>query len=352
MKRMVWISFGVLLIVALALAGCQGGAPQPSGGEGKAAGETTQAGLIKVDGSSTVYPITEAMAEEFQKAHPTVRVTVGISGTGGGFKKFCAGETDISDASRPIKQKEIETCKANGIEFIELPIAFDALSVVINPENDWVDYLTVEELRLIWAPESQGKITRWSQVRPGWPDEEMHLFGPGTDSGTFDYFTDAIVGQEGASRGDYQASEDDNVLVQGVANDKYALGYFGLAYYLENKDILKAVPIDDGNPENGDGPILPSPETVLDGTYQPLSRPIFIYVNRQAAERPEVQEFVRFYLSLDNAKTLIPEVGYVPLPDEVYTLALERFEKRVTGSVFSGGSQVGVALEDLLRLEK
>ncbi len=345
MKRYSWIVMAFLL--ALIVAACGGGKAAP-----QKQGEGALQGLIQVDGSSTVYPITEAMAEEFQREHPNVRITVGISGTGGGFKKFCSGETDISDASRPIKPSEIEACKANGVEFIELPVAFDALSVVVNPQNDWVDYLTVEELRLIWAPESQGKITKWSQVRAGWPDEEMHLFGPGTDSGTFDYFTAAIVGKEGASRGDYQASEDDNVLVQGVANDKYALGYFGLAYYMENKDVLKAVPIDDGNPNNGDGPIPPSPETVLDGKYQPLSRPIFIYVSTKAAERPEVQAFIRFYLDPTNAETLVPEVGYVPLPEKVYELALNRFEKRVTGSVFGGGSQVGVSLEELLQKEQ
>ncbi len=345
MKRYSWIVMAFLL--ALIVAACGGGKAAP-----QKQGEGALQGLIQIDGSSTVYPITEAMAEEFQREHPNVRITVGISGTGGGFKKFCSGEIDITDASRPIKPSEIEACKSNGVEFIELPVAFDALSIVVNPQNDWVDYLTVEELRLIWAPESQGKITKWSQVRAGWPDEEMHLFGPGTDSGTFDYFTAAIVGKEGASRGDYQASEDDNVLVQGVANDKYALGYFGLAYYLENKDVLKAVPIDDGNPSNGDGPIPPSPETVLNGTYQPLSRPIFIYVSTKAAERPEVQAFIRFYLDPTNAEVLVPEVGYVPLPEKVYQLALNRFAKRVTGSVFGGGSQVGVSLEELLQKEQ
>ncbi len=344
-RALVTLFLGVVLIAA-----CAGATPSTSPQtQGGSSGELS--GLIRIDGSSTVYPITEAMAEEFQKQYPKVRVTVGISGTGGGFKKFCAGETDISDASRPIKPTEMEACRANGIEYIELPVAYDAIAVVVNPENTWVDYLTVDELRLMWAPESQGKITRWSQVRPGWPDEELHLFGPGTDSGTFDYFTAAIVGEEDASRGDYQASEDDNVLVQGVANDKYALGYFGLAYYLENQDILRAVPIDDGNPDNGDGPVPPSPETVLNGTYQPLSRPVFIYVNAQAAERPEVQAFVRFYLDPQNAAALVSEVGYVPLSENAYALALQRFEKRITGSVFGGGSQVGVSIEELLGKE-
>jgi len=336
--------FGAFAFIALLVAACGGGqATQPAGGPG---------GDILIDGSSTVYPITEAMAEEFQKAHPKARVTVGISGTGGGFKKFCAGETDISDASRPIKPSEAELCRQNGVEYIELPVAYDGIAVMVNPQNNWVDSLTVEELKKMWEPAAQGKITRWNQIRPEWPDKELHLFGPGVDSGTYDYFTEAIVGEEGASRGDFQASEDDNVLVQGIASDPLALGFFGLAYYEENQDRLKLVPIDDGNPENGDGPILPTQETVRDGTYQPLSRPIFIYVNRKAAERPEVEAFVRFYLDPENAKTLVREVGYIPLPDEVYGLALERFEKRVTGSVFAGGSQVGVTLEELLSAEK
>jgi phosphate transport system substrate-binding protein len=309
-------------------------------------------GDILVDGSSTVYPITEAMAEEFGKEQPDVRVTVGISGTGGGFKKFCAGETDISDASRPIKPSEVEQCQQNGIEYIELPVAFDGLAVMINPENDWVDYMTVEELRLLWEPDAQGKITRWSQIREGWPDEEIHLFGAGTDSGTYDYFTDAIVGEEGASRGDFQASEDDNVLVQGIASDPLALGFFGLAYYQENADKLKLVAVDDEDPANGEGPILPNEETVNGGTYQPLARPIFIYVRQEAAERPEVQGFVDFYLNLKNATTLVREVGYIPLPQGIIELAQGRFDNRVLGSIYGGeGSQVGVTLESLLKAE-
>jgi phosphate transport system substrate-binding protein len=246
-------------------------APAPTPSPARLSGE------IKVDGSSTVYPITEAVGEEFQKLHPDVKVVVGISGTGGGFKKFCNGETDISNASRPILQKEIDTCAQNGIEYIELPVAYDALSVVVNPRNDWVACMTVAELKKIWEPDAQGKITRWNQVRPEWPDAPLNLYGAGTDSGTFDYFTEAIVGKAKASRGDYTASEDDNVLVQGVANDQYALGYFGLAYYFENQDKLKAVAID-----NGKGCVLPSEETVRNGTYQPLSRPLFIYVSRKA----------------------------------------------------------------------
>ncbi len=337
------------LLIALLLAACGGGKQAKSASQSSTGSELT--GDILIDGSSTVYPITEAMAEEFQKQYPKVRVTVGISGTGGGFKKFCPGETDISDASRPIKQSEVQLCQQNGVEYIELPVAYDGLAIVVNPQNDWVDYMTVEELKKLWEPAAQGKITRWNQIRPEWPDKEIHLFGPGVDSGTYDYFTDAIIGQEGSSRGDFQASEDDNVLVQGIASDPLALGFFGLAYYEENADRLKLVPIDDGNPNNGDGPIIPTPETVANGTYQPLSRPIFIYVNKEAAERPEIDAFVRFYLDPENARTLVREVGYIPLPDRVYQLALERLEKRVTGSVFSGGSQVGVTLETLLNAE-
>ncbi len=308
--------------------------------------------LVKVDGSSTVFPITEAVAEEFQAAkRGKVMVTVGISGTGGGFKKFCRGETDVSDASRPIKPTEVELCRKNGIEYIELPVAYDGIAVVVNPGNNWVDYLTVKELKKIWEPSAQGRVTKWNQIRPEWPDKEIHLYGPGVDSGTYDYFTEAIVGKEGASRGDFTASEDDNVLVQGVSTDPLALGFFGFAYYEENRDKLKLVPIDDGNDSNGKGPILPTPETVNNGTYQPLSRPLFIYVNKKAAKRPEVRDFVRFYLR--EGRELVREVGYIPLPDKAYELALKRFEKGITGSVFAGkGSQVGVRIEDLLKIEE
>lgn len=307
--------------------------------------------IIKVDGSSTVFPITEAVAEEFQIAkRGKVMVTVGISGTGGGFKKFCRGETDISDASRPIKPKEVELCKKNSIEYIELPVAYDGLAVMVNPKNNWANFLTVKELKKLWEPAAQGKITKWSQIRKGWPDKEIHLYGPGVDSGTFDYFTKAIVGEEGASRGDFTASEDDNVLVQGIATDTYGLGYFGLAYYDNNRDKLKLVPIDDGEDENGKGPIIPTFETVNNGTYQPLSRPIFIYVNKKSASKPEVDEFVKFYLT--NGVQLTQEVGYIPLPDDIYRVALKRFRKRKTGSVFGGkGSKQNVKISDLLRLE-
>jgi len=307
--------------------------------------------IIKIDGSSTVFPITEAVAEEFQKMEKgKIKVTVGISGTGGGFKRFCIGETDISDASRPIKPTEVELCKKNGIEYIELPVAYDGLAVMVNPKNNWVDYITVKELKRIWEPAAQGKVTKWSQVRPGWPDKEIHLFGPGVDSGTFDYFTEAIVGKGGASRGDYTASEDDNVLVQGIATDALALGFFGVAYYDHNKDRLKLVPVDDENDANGIGPVFPEYENVVKGTYQPLARPIFIYINRKSADKSEVVKFVEFYMK--NGAALSKEVGYISLPDKAYDIALKRYEKRIAGSVFGGhGAQVGVKIEDLLQKE-
>ncbi len=304
-----------------------------------------EAQIVQIDGSSTVFPITEAVAEEFQKAKKgKIKVTVGISGTGGGFKKFCRGETDISDASRPILKEEMETCKKAGIQYIELPIAYDALTVMVNPKNDWITSMTVADLKKIWEPSAQGKVTHWNQVRPSWPNAPLKLFGPGADSGTFDYFTEAIVGKAKASRGDFTASEDDNVLVQGIANDKNALGYFGFAYYIENQKKLKAVAIDGGN-----GPVLPSPKTVEDGTYQPLSRPIFIYISKKAAEKPEVKDFVEFYMQ--NAANLVKQVKYVALPASAYTLGLEHFQKGKLGTVFDGEAQVGVKIEDLLKRE-
>jgi phosphate transport system substrate-binding protein len=276
-------------------------------------------GQVRLDGSSTVYPISEAVAEEFGFVQAKVKVTVGISGTGGGFKKFSRGETDISDASRPIKDKEKKACKENNISYVELEVAYDGLAVLINPQNDWVDHFTVEELKTIWEPEAQGKIMKWNQIRPEWPDKEIHLFGPGVASGTFDYFTEAIVGESGSSRGDYTASEDDNVLVQGIAGDKYAIGFFGLAYYEENMDKLQLVGVD-----NGKEIVKPSLETVSNGTYTPLSRPLFIYINSVAGKRPEVISFVRFYL--DHAPELSEEVGYIPLPAEEYSVQKEKFE--------------------------
>lgn len=309
---------------------------------------TARSQVIKIDGSSTVYPISEAVAEEFQKIQKgKIRITIGISGTGGGFKKFCRGETDISNASRPISKVEMEACKREGVEYIEVPIAYDGIAVVVNPKNDWVDALTIEELRKMWEPQAQGVVTKWRHIRPNWPDATLRLFGPGVDSGTFDYFTEAVTGKAKASRADFTASEDDNVLVQGIAQDRYALGYFGLSYYEENRDRLKLVPI--VNPKTK-RPVIPGIETVRDGSYYPLSRPLFIYVNKSSAQRKEVSDFVEFYLN--HAKELVRQVGYIPLPDEALGLAKERFREKRTGTVFGGEPEVGIKIEELLRREQ
>lgn len=309
------------------------------------AGIAQAAALVKIDGSSTVFPITEAVAEDFQKAkRGAVNVTVGISGTGGGFKKFCRGQIDIVNASRPILKKEMDECKAAGVQYVEMPVAFDALTVVVNPRNDWSKTITTEELKKMWEPAAQGKITRWNQVNPSWPDETFKLYGPGSDSGTFDYFTEAVVGKAKSSRGDFTASEDDNVLVQGVASDKNGLGFFGFAYYIENQKKLKAVGVDAGK-----GPVLPSVKTVEDGSYQPLSRPIFIYVNIKSAERPEVKEFVEFYMK--NAIPLVKEVKFFSLPAQVYTTNLEHLNQKKTGTVFNGRPEVGLRIEEVLKRE-
>ncbi len=300
---------------------------------------------IRIDGSSTVYPVTEGAAEEYQiKKRGKIHVTVGVSGTGGGFKKFCRGEIDITGASRPIKSSEIEKCKEKGIEFIELPICMDALTVVVNPKNDWVDCMSVEELKKIWEPEAQGKITKWNQIRSEWPNKKLQLCGAGVDSGTYDYFTKAIVGKEHSSRGDYTASEDDNVLVQFAANQEGALCFFGYSYYFENKDKLKPVAIK--NPKTGKC-VKPSPESVLNGEYMPLSRPVFIYVNKSSAERPEVKEFVKLYL--ENAPDYCSSVGYVPLTDEIYSKVWNKFKNKKTGTYFGGESKVGVDIEHLVK---
>ena len=303
--------------------------------------------LVKIDGSSTVFPITEAVAEDFQQSTKgKVRVTVGISGTGGGFKKFCRGETDISDASRPILKSEMDICKAAGITYYELPIAYDALTIVMNPQNTFIKSLTIAELKKMWEPGAQGKVTKWKQVNPAWPDQPLKLFGPGADSGTFDYFTEAVVGKAKSSRGDFTASEDDNVLVQGVARDVNALGYFGFSYYNENRDKLKAVPIVAGP---GKPAVEPSFETVINGTYQPLARPIFIYINAKAYERPEIKQFVEFYMK--NAERLVKEVKYVPLPAKAYAYNIEHVESKQLGTKFGGENKVGLTIEELMKLE-
>lgn len=304
-----------------------------------------QAKTVAIDGSSTVFPVAEALAEEFQKANKgAVRVTVGISGTGGGFKKFCRGETDISNGSRPILKQEIDQCKAAGIEFYELPIAFDALTVVVNPRNKILSCIAIADLKKMWEPAAQGKVSKWSDVNPSWPDQKLTLFGPGADSGTFDYFTEAVVGKAKSSRGDYTASEDDNVLVQGVTGDTGALGYFGFAYYIANPGKLKALSIDWGK---GQGCIAPSNENVLAGTYNPLSRPLFIYVSKKSAARPEVKRFVEF--AMTEGPGLVKEVKYLPLPGQAYKIGLERFAKGQTGSAFGGVPEVGLPVMDILK---
>lgn len=323
----------MLSVFAAAASGCAG---KPAEGE--------LSGAVRIDGSSTVYPITEAVAEEFMIAHGHARITVGVSGTGGGFSKFIQGETDVNDASRAIKPVERERAAREGVDFIELPVAYDGLVVVVHPDNDWVDCLTVDDLRAIWRPGS--RIGNWKDVRPGFPDRDLALYGPGTDSGTYDYFTEAVGGASGASRSDFTASEDDNVLVQGISGDPDALGFFGIAYYEENADRLKALGVDDGDPDNGAGCVLPSAKTVGDGTYAPLSRALFIYVRPVSAEEEIVREFVRFYLA--QAGALTREAGYVPLSAGEYALALERFERRVTGTMFDEDAHVGVTMRELL----
>jgi len=293
----------------------------------------------------------KAVASEFQKFEPTIKVGVAVSGTGGGFAKFCAGTTDISNASRPIGPGEAELCAKNGVEYVELPVAYDALSILVHPKNDWANDITTDELAKIWDPAAQGTVTNWSQIRAGWPDKPLHLYGAGTDSGTYDYFTEAIVHKEHSSRSDYTSSEDDDALVKGVAGDELALGFFGYLYYAANEEKLKALPVDDGNPENGAGPIAPAPETVRDGTYQPLSRPLFIYVAKASLARPGVDTFVNFYL--EKGWKMVGNVGYMPLPIDAYPMAIERFGAGRTGSLFHGrGSQVGVSIAELLRMEK
>ena len=299
---------------------------------------------IKIDGSSTVYPITDAMAKEYQNTHPKkAQITVKFSGTGGGFKNFCAGETDISNASRPIRPDEMEACNKAGIRYYELPVAFDALTVVVNPKNDWAKDITIDELKKIWEPAAQGKITRWNQIRPNWPNRPITLYGAGKDSGTFDYFTEAIVGTAKASRTDYIGSEDDTVLVQGVIKDENALGYFGFAYYEDNQSQLKAVAID-----RGKGAVLPSREAVEKAQYNPLARPLFIYVNYNSAQKKvEVRNFVEFYMK--KAPTLVSSVGYIPLPKQGYQIIYQHFYNGKVGTVFGGKAQLDSTIEELLR---
>ncbi|VAX39149.1 Phosphate ABC transporter, periplasmic phosphate-binding protein PstS (TC 3.A.1.7.1) [hydrothermal vent metagenome] len=304
--------------------------------------ENNLKGKVKIDGSSTVYPITNAVAEEFSKETPQVKVQVAFKGTGGGFKRFCKKETDINDASRPIKDKEKKLAAENGIEFIECPVGFDGISIVVNPKNTFLNDITVEELRKIWQPGST--VKKWSDVRKGFPNKEIKLYGPGSNSGTFDYFTKVINGKEGASRKDYSPSEDDNVLVTGIEGDENSLGYFGFAYYIENKDKLKLIPVNSGS-----GPIAPSMETIKSGAYKPLSRPIFIYISKESAERKEVDAFVTYYLN--NATALVKDAGYIPFSEAIYDIVRARYKNRQTGSIFNGAKK-GATVEEILNEAK
>lgn len=319
-------------VLATLIGGCS------KSGSDTASNDSNEAVKINIDGSSTVFPISQAVAEDYMGENPNADITVSEAGTGGGMKKFVRGEIDICDASRPIEPEEIAECKKNGIEFIELPIAFDGLTVVVHKDNTFAKNLTVDELKKIW--ETGSKVKNWSEVRPGFPNRPLKLFGPGTDSGTFEYFTEAIVKKKRASRSDYTASEDDNVLAQGVAGDKDSLGYFGYAYYDANRDKIAAVSIDG---------VAPTPETITNGTYKPLSRPLFIYVSVKSLEKPGMTKFVEYYIA--NAARLVEEVKYIKLSDEAYKLIGERFANKVTGSVFQDGSWVGMKPEDVLKRE-
>ena len=337
-------------ILALAVVGCGGGdaTEAPTGSQAQPATASGSAskleGDISIDGSSTVFPITEAMAEEFGNAMDgNVKITVGVSGTGGGFNKFCTGETVISDASRPIKQSEVDLCAENGIEYIELPVAIDGLSVLVNPANDFVECMTVDELHTVWKPEAEQVVTKWNQVRPEWPDQNIGLYAPGVDSGTFDYFTETVNGESQASRADFLPSEDDNVLVTGISGDRGSLGYFGYAYYAENADRLKVVGID-----GGEGCVLPTEETINNGSYSPLSRPLFIYVTSDALNQPQVKAFVEYYLDKAN-RNLVSETGYIPFPDTIYDLVLAKFQNGVAGAVFGGDARLSGTVEEVLR---
>jgi phosphate transport system substrate-binding protein len=350
------VKFVAGVTLAAALASCSGSTTPTPGATSPTAAPTSAmkdaakepakpasnlTGNVTVDGSSTVAPISKAVAEEFAKANPGVKVPVGTSGTGGGFKKFCAGDTDISNASRPIKKAEEEDCKKNSVEFIEIPVAVDGLTVVVNKENTWAKCLTVAELKTMWSPDAQGKVTNWNQVRPAFPDAKLALFGPGADSGTFDYFTEAINGKSKVSRTDFQPSEDDNIIVKGVQGDKNALGFFGVAYYEENAATISAVEID-----GGAGCVAPTAENINTGKYSPLSRPMLIYINKKSYARPEVKAFVDFYVA--NQSKLAKEVGYVALPSAADALIADRVKTGKTGSTFHD-AKAGTPIVDLLK---
>jgi phosphate transport system substrate-binding protein len=334
--------FKLVDVIAFTLLGMIVGVP---GVTSVAAAGNTTIKTIKIDGSSTLYPITEAVVESFQaNKKGAVKVAVGVSGTGGGFAKFCRGEIDIANASRPIQKKEMKHCNKAGVQYVELPVAFDALTVVVNPGNDWSKTMTVDELKKMWEPEAQGKITRWSQIKQSWPNDVFKLYGPGPASGSFDFFTHAIVGEVKSSRHDFKASEDHNVLIEKVAADKNALAFVGFGYYMENQEKVGAVAID-----NGGGGVLPSDETIEDGTYQPLSRPIFIYVNMKGAEKPEVKEFLTLYMK--NASVLVKEARYFPLPPRAYAANMEFLKTKRVGTVFEGFLPIGLTIDDLLQRE-
>ncbi|MBE9139098.1 PstS family phosphate ABC transporter substrate-binding protein [Nodosilinea sp. LEGE 07088] len=337
-----WLTLGLSLLLA-SCSSTTSGAPEGTSPQPDAL--VQQRRTVVIDGSSTVFPITEAIAAAYNaEANDPVEVDVGFSGTGGGFKKFCAGQTDISNASRPITTEEMAACDTNDVRFYELPVAFDALTVVVNPQNTWANDITVAELKTMWSPGAQGRITNWSQVRPGWPDQPLTLFGPGLDSGTYDYFADVVVGQ--ATRSDFVASEDDDLLVRGVAQTPGGLGYFGLAYFEDNSGSLKALAVDSGS-----GPVVPTVENVVQSTYQPLARPLFIYVNYTSAQRnPAVREFIEYYLQ--TAPTVVEEVGYIPLTEEAYNIALVNFHQGEAGTVFDGQPQPNLTLGEVLRKTK
>lgn len=298
--------------------------------------------VIKIDGSSTVYPISLEAKKRYQRRNKNAEISVEFSGSGGGFRKFCAGETDINDASRPINGTEMEDCAAAGIEYLEVPIAYDAITIVVHPNNDWAETITVEELKKLWRPEAERQITQWNQIRRNWPNRPIKLFGPGLDSGTFDYFTEVIVGKPGASRTDFTDSEDDDELVERISNEPEALGYFGIGYYVKNWEELKAVAVD-----SGEGPVYPTVDALRSVKYKPLSRPLFLYINTESLQnKPDLQSFVEYYLQ--DVKNWVPFIGYIPLSDRVYTLSLERFQQRKTGSLYEGQLRPEVALEDLL----
>ncbi len=293
---------------------------------------------IRIDGSSSLFPLTEAVAEDFRNVYSEIKITVGVSGTGGGFKKFGRNEIDIANASRPLTSDEIALCKKNKVDFIEIPVTNDGIVIAVNTSNLFVDYLTVAELKKIWEPAAQGKILYWNQIRPSWPRIPIQLFGAGTSSGSFDFFTKTIIGTKKASRGDFTASEDDNILVQGVSGARGGLGYFGLSYYLENQDKLKAIPIDDENNENGIGPFFPTETNIRNGNYHPLSRTEFLYINANSSKKTIIKTFVDYYLI--SASKLTKEVGGIPLLDETYLEAMKRFDNGITGSIFSEGENL------------